>query len=270
MTFWTIDDVPWHRFDRSLVDPDLCAVIKAAALVERNAADYVSYLHGVFADDAAFATAVDRWGEEETKHGDTLGRWASMADPDFDFMDSYGRFRAGYRIPVDAAASVRGSRSGELVARCVVESGTSSFYSALRDASREPVLKDICHRIAGEEFRHYKLFYDTLRCYRAVERQGAAGRLRVVAQRLFETGDDELAFAYHCANTPERPYDRRRAARDYAGRACAAYRRGHADRAARMMVKSTGLDPRGWTGRLVGAALWYHMRWRAGPYVYAA
>ncbi|MEQ8266944.1 MAG: hypothetical protein RH982_07095 [Parvibaculum sp.] len=34
-------------------------------------------------------------------------------------------------IPLDAVQSVRGSRGGELIARCVVESGTSSCYTAI-------------------------------------------------------------------------------------------------------------------------------------------
>ena len=57
---------------------------------------------------------------------------------------------------------MRGSRRGEMIARCVVESGTSSLYSAIRDASEEPVLKEVAGRIAADEFRHYRLFYDIL------------------------------------------------------------------------------------------------------------
>ena len=70
---------------------------------------------------------------------------------------------------MDAVTSVRGSRTGELIARCVVEVGTSSYYSALRDSIDEPVLKRICHRIAGDEYHHYKLFYSHLKRYQAHE-----------------------------------------------------------------------------------------------------
>ena len=62
------------------------------------------------------------------------------------------------------ASSIRGSKRGEMIARCVVESGTSSYYSAIRDATDEPVLKEIAGRIAADEYRHYKLFYETLQC----------------------------------------------------------------------------------------------------------
>ena len=113
---------------------------KAASLVEHNSADYADYLCNVFADDPEFQAAAREWAVEEVQHGEALGRWGELADPSFSFAESMARFRAGYRIPVDAAESVRGSRAGELIARCVVETGTSSFYSALRDASGEPVL----------------------------------------------------------------------------------------------------------------------------------
>ncbi len=49
-----------------------------------------------------------------------------------------------------------------MISRCVVESGTSSYYSAMRDATEEPLLREIAGRIAADEYRHYKLFYDTL------------------------------------------------------------------------------------------------------------
>ena len=47
----------------------------------------------------------------------------------------------------------------------MVEIGTSSYYTALADATKEPVLQIICRQIAADEFRHFKLFYDHLRRY---------------------------------------------------------------------------------------------------------
>lgn len=265
MKRWSLDDIPWNRFDSSRVDPEILEVVKAAALVERNGSDYVTYLHGVFGDDEEFKHAASLWAEEEIQHGEALGRWAEMADPDFDFRDAFRRFVEGYRIPVDATASVRGSRTGELVARCVVETGTSSFYSCLRDATEEPVLKDICHRIAGDEFRHYKLFYDHMRRY--AEREGV-GRLRrtlVVLGRLREIEDDELPFAYYCGNhAPDEPYERRRCGRDYERRAFRRYRYPHVDKAARMALKAAGLPAKGRLGALAGRLLWREVRRRSG------
>ena len=45
---WTLETISWDRFDASKVDPEILRNIKAAALVEYNAPDYVSYLKRVF------------------------------------------------------------------------------------------------------------------------------------------------------------------------------------------------------------------------------
>ena len=140
MSRWTIDDIPWDQFDPSKIEGEVVPMVKTAALVEHNSADYATYLCNVFHDDREFQNAAISWAAEEKRHGESLGRWAEAADPSFDFTASVKRFVDGYRIPVDASSSVRGSRSGELIARCVVECGTSLFYSALRVATQEPVL----------------------------------------------------------------------------------------------------------------------------------
>jgi len=262
MSHWSFDDIPWDAFDPHRVDPGILRVVKAAALTERNSPQYARYLHNVFDDDADFANEIDRWAAEEAQHGETLGRWAEMADPTFNFQATFRHFTEEYVIPTEVDASVRGSRSGEMVARCVVETGTSSFYSALRDATDEPVLKDICRRIAGDEFRHYKLFYGTLKRTLKIESVPRRHRLRVALSRMQESEDDELAFAYHCANTPDRPYDRAASAKAYAARAFSRYRRPHVERGTSMVLKAAGLNPQGRLGRLATAALWRYLRFR--------
>ncbi len=100
-------------------------------MVERNGTDYAVYLNRVFRDDPDFAMAADNWAVEEVQHGDALGRWASMADPAWDYQAAFQRYRDGYKLDLDVDASIRGSRTGELIARCMVETGTSSYYTAL-------------------------------------------------------------------------------------------------------------------------------------------
>jgi hypothetical protein len=137
---WTLDDIPWDDVDRSALDPGTVALIKAACMVEHNGADYATYLCNVFRGDDEFCAVARQWAEEEVQHGRALRRWAEIADPDFDFDAAFAKFTEGYQLPLQATASVRGSRTGELIARCVVEVGTSSYYSALRDSVAEPVL----------------------------------------------------------------------------------------------------------------------------------
>lgn len=260
---WTLDDIPWQSFDPKRVEPELLRAVKAASLVEGNAADYVTYLTNIAGEDEALKAAVAAWGEEEAQHGAALSRWAELADPAFDYARAIENFRAGYRLPLDATRSVRGSLAGELIARCVVECGTSSFYSAIRDAAAEPVLKLVAARIAGDEFRHYKLFFDHFRRYQARDRLSRLARLRVAYGRFAEASDDELAFAYYCANEPPEPYRRRRYSAAYSARALPLYRFGHVQRALGMALKPCEIDPQGRLASLLSRAAWWGMQTRA-------
>jgi len=142
-----------------------------------------------------------------------------------------------------------------MIARCVVESGTASLYTALRDASDEPVLKEIAARIAGDEFRHYRMFYEIGR--HDVEPDLPRWRKFWIAiSRVNESGDDELACAYYCANVPadqtaQRPYRRRHYARLYQDTIMRFFRRHHVEKLVKMTVMPAGIDP---SGRLVGLA----------------
>src|SRR5688572_14089993 len=262
MKHWTLEQIPWSQFDPARVDPEILKLVKAAAMVEFNGGDYATYLNRVFADDPEFQAVASEWAQEEVQHGQALARWAKLADPTFDFEDCFRRFTAGYAIDVDAEQSVRGSRAGELVARCIVETGTSSYYAALREAADEPVLKEICRNIAADELRHYKLFYSNLRRY--LEREGLNGwqRLKVTLGRLGESEDDELAYAYFAANHPGERYDRKRFARAYARRAYAVYRPHHVERGIAMALKASGLSPTGRLNRWLTALACWFMQFR--------
>jgi len=246
MKHWTLDDVAWSDFDRRRVDPDIVPLVKAAAMVERNGMDYAVYLGRVFIDDPDFRRASDNWAVEEVQHGDALGHWATLADPSFDFPAAFERYRNGYKLPLDADRSVRGSRTGELIARCMVETGTSSYYTALGDATTEPVLKQVCRLIAADEYRHFKLFYDHMKRYLAREKLGMVSRLRIALGRIGETEDDELAYAYHCGNEPESlAYEHERCIAGYMSRAMGFYQWRHVERSTGMVLKAVGLPPRG-------------------------
>lgn len=263
MPRWSPDDIPWSRFDKTRLTPDLLKVVKAAALTENNAGRYTDYLRNVFAGDGEFAAAIATWQAEEEQHGQVLGRYAEMAEPDYDFAATFAKFTEGYVIPIDVTQSVRGSHVGELLARCIVETGTSSFYTAMGEASGEPVLKAICQRIAADELRHYRLFLDGMRRYQADEKVSLPKRIQVAIGRLRESDDDELAFAYHCANQPGKPYDRVEANQAYARLAYRLYRPHHAERAVAMIFKATGLNPQGWLARLASRWAFWKMETRA-------
>ena len=265
---WSLNDIPWDELDPHRVDPNLLAVVKAAAVVEANSADYVRYLHRVFASDASFQGAAEIWGHEERQHGDALGQWAERIDPDFNYARCLKRFQAGYQIPVDAEHSVRGSRAAELVARCVVESGTCSLYAAIRDASREPVLRTIAGFIAQDEARHYRLFQTHLQRYLEGRPMGWVERCKVAFGRVFETSDDELSYAYYSTNIaeaePDTRYERRRAAREYSRKVLRLYEYRHLRAAGHMICRAADLNPAHRISRFTLWMVWKAVQWRTG------
>ena len=251
---WSPEELPWEAFDPDRVDPRLVPLVKAASMVESNGGHYAAYLNRVFADDAQVCDMMNGWAHEEVQHGVVLGRWAKLADPGFDYDAALARFRAGYSIQTDVDASIRGSRTGEMIARCMVEVGTSSFYSALADRTDEPLLKAICRRIAADELRHYALFYRTMKRYLETERLNKLERIRIAFLRVLETEDDELAYAWFAANEENGGrYDRRQSSRAYMREHYALYRPHHARRGMTMIFKAVGLKPTGRLSRAMSA-----------------
>lgn len=261
---WTLSDIPWDEIDPTAVEPELLETIKAAALVEANSQDYVSYLHNVFSGDESFTAAASSWGYEERQHGDALGRWAELIDPGFSFEESLKCFREGYSLPLDADESVRGSRSGELVARCVVESGTCSFYSAIRDRTTEPVLRKICGFIAQDEALHYRLFHTHLKRYLNNGKLGFWQKIRIAVGRVFELGDDELAYAYYSANLHNSGavYDRKTCADAYWRRATQLYDFEHIQTAVRMILLATDVNAYGRLSHWASQIAWWSVQRR--------
>ncbi len=266
MAHWSLNDIDWQAFDGGKVAPALVSLAKSACMVEHNGRDYARYLCEVFADDADFQGVAHQWAEEEVQHGQALRRWAELADPSFNFDESFKAFTDGYKLPAGVGASVRGSRSGELIARCVVESGTSTYYTAISEYTDEPVLKQICARIAADEFRHYKLFYTHLKRYLEKEKMGRLKRFIVALGRIAESEDDELSYAFYTAHRGgnQEKYDRKIYAKRYLAEATRVYRKEHIERLTAMVMKAVGLKPNGWLNRVFGALAWRAMQLRSG------
>jgi hypothetical protein len=86
----------------------------------------------------------------------------------------------------------------------------------------------------------------------------------IALSRIRETEDDELAYAYHCANGLAGPYDRSACIAAYSRRAYGMYKRPHVERAVMMTCKAAGLDPQSRVARMLGDASWWLMRKKVG------
>lgn len=242
---WKFEDIDWSLFDPQKVNPETVRVIKAGSVVEHNGSDYELYLKNVFAGDELLQKEITAWSKDEIKHGEVLAHWVKMADPTYNFQERFKTYVEGFPIDIHAQESIRGSRGAELLTRCMVEIGTSSFYAAVSDATEEPLLKHICNKIAADELRHYKLFYTHYQRYQAHEKIPLRKRLRIALGRLFENEDDELAFAYYTANKETRPYNRKYYTQVYGKAVYSYYQKIHVYRGMALFCKAVGLNPQG-------------------------
>ena len=122
-------------------------------------------------------------------------------------------------------------------------------------------------RIAADEFRHYRLFFETLNAQDEPDLP-LWRKLMVAVGRVNESDDDELAYAYYCANVPtERetttPYDRAECVRLYHAKVMTLYTRPHINKLVQMVAKAVGADPHGWLADWGEVVLWHLMQRKA-------
>ncbi|WP_028311369.1 ferritin-like domain-containing protein [Derxia gummosa] len=200
------DPLPWHwqELDWASMRPGgghdelLVALIAAASFVESATAVYTRNLVGHFHDRPEVRDWLDaHWRDEELQHGAALREFTQRAWPDFDWPAAYATFHADYtrRCTPD---DLNPDPQLELVARCVVETGTATLYRSFHElalAHDEPLLADLTRRIMRDEVSHFRHFHGFFRRVAEPQRRSRLARLRVIAARATEVRDDDAACA---------------------------------------------------------------------------
>jgi hypothetical protein len=208
---WSLDDIPWHAIRREVIVESRAFFILAASasLMESATGLYTENLVEFFAGDEEITGWLEHyWLPEELQHGRALRRYVETVWPEFDWEPAFERFVDEFRPLCDVA--LEAARSLEMASRCVVETGTASYYTTLSRASPEPVLAILARRIVEDEVRHYKHFYRFFRRYREAERSGRTAVVRAVWRRLRMSGcDDGFIAVKHafCARHPDDHFD---------------------------------------------------------------
>jgi hypothetical protein len=167
-----------------------------ASFVETGSDLYAHNLVSYFDDDEVVAGwLAESWEHEEVQHGAALRAYVEHVWPDFDWQRTYDRFFDEYRQTC-TVPELEPARALELAARCVVEMGTATLYSAMGAYADEPVLKDLAAHIYADEVRHYKHFYRYFRRYQERERHGRWRIGRTMTHRLLETAEDDGRIAF--------------------------------------------------------------------------
>jgi hypothetical protein len=212
-TSWPIAQVPYDpiALAERQTRPWLFYVLVSASFLEITSEHYAGNLLELFHEDEEVCEWLSKeWQSEELKHGAALRGYVQQIWPDFDWDSAYRSFFAEFtqHCTPDALAP---TPTLELVARCVIETGTASFYRMLSEASPEPMLKQLAAAISADEVRHYKHFYRHLTRYR---RRSDPGRIAVLLTLLARIGEIDAEDAFYAlkhvysAENPGAPFSR--------------------------------------------------------------
>jgi rubrerythrin len=245
---WTIPEIPYGSIDRqrAQTDPYLLYLVAGASFVEITSDLYAANLMEYFTGDEPFARWLsERWEPEERQHGQALRRYVETVWPEFDWERAYQGFFAEY-APYCAVSKLGPTRALELASRCVVETGTATFYTTLARVSPDPVLRELANRIKNDEHRHYNMFLYHYRRLAQTEGTGPRAVLRTLRARMDELDQEDVYCAIKhvfLALHPDRPFT----PAEYSGvrRHYARLARRHYPyrTAAQMLLRPLGLSP---------------------------
>ncbi|SMF31467.1 ferritin-like domain-containing protein [Pseudogulbenkiania subflava] len=196
---WGLDRIPLESIELQRVHgrEDLFYLATAASFIESGSDLYTrNLIHYCAGETELVDWLQNHWEKEEMQHGRALHAYARHVWPEFDWERAYAAFFEDYshQCTLDEFEPTPGL---EMVARCVIETGTATFYQALAEqAVEEPVLAGLTSRIRADEIGHYKHFYRYFRQYRAGQPPGRLRVLAAVGRRVLEArrGDAECAL----------------------------------------------------------------------------
>jgi len=194
---WRLEDLDLPAIEHAAIvdDEALFYLLVSASFIETGSDTYTSNLaehYAAHTDVAAWLTG--QWEPEELQHGAALKAYVQAVWPEFPWQQAYDSFFAEY-APLCTVDQLEPDPRLELVARCVVETGTTAYYHTLRELSREPVLTDLLGRIRTDEVGHYKHFFQYFRQLQDGQPVGRARVARVLHARLRELRESDSDVA---------------------------------------------------------------------------
>jgi hypothetical protein len=195
---WRIEDIDFDQVDVVAVRNDefLFYMLASASFVEILSDVYSRNLIEHFRCDAELSSWLkEYWQQEEVQHGQVLKAYVKKVWPEFDWEAAHAAFWQEYKS-LCLAEQLEAHRGLELVGRCVVETGTSTFYRAIHNYVNESVLRQIIDNIATDEASHYAHFRRYFARYNAVERHSFRAVVATIWRRIWQIGDDDAYLAF--------------------------------------------------------------------------
>jgi rubrerythrin len=235
-------DIPFEKIEKERVHANrfLLQTLAIASFIEITSELYDSNLGEYYAgDDETVAWLHETWEPEEVQHGQALKRYIETVWPEFEWQRHYDRFVQEY-APLCTVEALEPTRAREMLARMVVETGTSTLYKMLASYAkelREPVLEKLASLISKDEVYHFEMFEKVFEKYKAEEKLGKKEITSILYKRLKTVNNEDVKIAYEVLECEE-PYN------DYLEKVSAMAKKHYPyKQASRMFIRPLGLHP---------------------------
>ena len=198
---WHYEDIEYAQINAEAIKDKefLFYLITSASFIEITSDVYEKNLATFYEGDEETVSWLEHtWEPEELQHGKALKKFVNTVWPEFDWKKAYKRFLDLY-LPHCTLDEFQPTRAREMLARMVVETGTSTFYKALENYSKDlgtPILAQIAHNISKDEVYHYDMFEEVFKKYNKEEKLKRDDIIKVIYDRLkmIDGEDGRLSF----------------------------------------------------------------------------
>ncbi len=201
MAKWNYKDIDYTKIDKTKIRENsfLFKIVAIASFIEITSDLYENNLVEFYKGDEEIVSWLEKtWEEEELQHGKALREYVLSIWSDFDWDKAYKGFRKEYGA-LCTIDEFQPSRTKEMLARMVVETGTSTLYRALSEYAKsidEPILAQITHYIHKDEVYHYEKFDKGFEKYNKEEKLGRTEIIKVIYSRLKMASDEDIFIAH--------------------------------------------------------------------------
>lgn len=195
---WNYQDLPYDAVDCSAMASSrlLLYIVATASFVEIMSDVYARNLVEYFKGEDEVCRWLDGvWVPEETQHGAALRRYAAAAWPAFDWDGTFERYRDEYATYCKTER-LGPTRALEMARRCIVETGTFSYYTMIQRMAPCPVLAQLAGEIRADEAGHYKQFLRFFRHYQGLEQPARSATAKAMVQRALEINEEDGLIAF--------------------------------------------------------------------------
>ncbi len=193
-----IDKIKENRF--------LFETLAIASFIEITSDVYDANLSEYYkGDDTTVEWLNQTWAPEEIQHGKSLKKYINTVWPEFEWEKYYNVFTKNY-LPLCKVDALEPTRAREMVARMVVETGTSTLYKALVNYAKEinePVLEALTLKISKDEVYHFEMFEKVFKKYKDKEKLTRKEITKILYIRLKEINNEDMKIAFEALQSDE-------------------------------------------------------------------